>query len=176
MKYRSSSDTVHCFLLVFPRCKCMPSVKPLSLVVTDLSLETEHFDHAHQHAQAHTDAQRGYHISTPLLHKDVQASKSVEYFILFGYFYFINLFFFYTSLHPSLSPLCQKHSCNVVTCMRRYNEACPTLLLLFQWFVNWTIRGPGFDTRSGYILSFLLPLFQEGQLSVTGEICARSTG
>ena len=26
-----------------------------------------------------------------------------------------------------------------------------------------------FDTRSGNILSFLLPLFQEGQLSVTGE-------
>ena len=30
-------------------------------------------------------------------------------------------------------------------------------------------RGPGFDTRSGNILSFLLSLFQEGQLSVTGE-------
>ena len=29
--------------------------------------------------------------------------------------------------------------------------------------------GPGFDIRSGNILSFLLPLFQEGQLSVTGE-------
>ena len=29
--------------------------------------------------------------------------------------------------------------------------------------------GPGFDTRSGHILSFLLPLNQEGQLSVTGE-------
>ena len=25
------------------------------------------------------------------------------------------------------------------------------------------VRGPGFDTRSGNILSFLLPLFQEGQ-------------
>ena len=24
------------------------------------------------------------------------------------------------------------------------------------------VRGPGFDTRSGNILSFLLPLFQEG--------------
>ena len=32
-----------------------------------------------------------------------------------------------------------------------------------------SVRGPGFDTRSGNILSFLLPLFQEGQLSVTGE-------
>ena len=31
------------------------------------------------------------------------------------------------------------------------------------------VRGPGFDTRSGNILSFLLLLFQEGQLSVTGE-------
>ena len=29
-------------------------------------------------------------------------------------------------------------------------------------------RGPGFDTRSGHILPFLLPLIQEGQLSVTG--------
>ena len=32
-----------------------------------------------------------------------------------------------------------------------------------------SVRGPGFDLRSGNILSFLLPLFQEGQLSVTGE-------
>ena len=31
------------------------------------------------------------------------------------------------------------------------------------------VRSPGFDTRSGNTLSFLLPLFQEGQLSVTGE-------
>ena len=30
-------------------------------------------------------------------------------------------------------------------------------------------RGPGFDTGSGNILLFLLSLFQEGQLSVTGE-------
>ena len=30
-------------------------------------------------------------------------------------------------------------------------------------------RGPRFDTRSGHILSFPLPLIQEGQLSVTGE-------
>ena len=37
--------------------------------------------------------------------------------------------------------------------------------------------GPGFDTRSGHILSFLLPLNQEGQLSVTAaKVCARSTG
>ena len=32
-----------------------------------------------------------------------------------------------------------------------------------------SFRGPGFDTRSGNILSFLLPLFQEGQLSITGK-------
>ena len=31
------------------------------------------------------------------------------------------------------------------------------------------VRGPEFDTRSGHILSFLLPLIQEGQLSATGE-------
>ena len=31
------------------------------------------------------------------------------------------------------------------------------------------VRDPGFDTLSGNILSFLLPLLQEGQLSVTGE-------
>ena len=30
-------------------------------------------------------------------------------------------------------------------------------------------RGPGFDTRSGHKLSFLLLLIQEGQLSVTGK-------
>ena len=36
-----------------------------------------------------------------------------------------------------------------------------------------SVRGPGFDTRSGNILSFLLPLFQEGQLSVTGESMCR---
>ena len=31
------------------------------------------------------------------------------------------------------------------------------------------VKGPGFDTQSGNILSFLFLLFQEGQLSVTGE-------
>ena len=31
------------------------------------------------------------------------------------------------------------------------------------------VRGPWFRTQSGNILSFLLPLFQKGQLSVTGE-------
>ena len=37
-----------------------------------------------------------------------------------------------------------------------------------------SVRGPVFDTESGYILSFLLPLIQEGQLSVTGEnICTK---
>ena len=36
------------------------------------------------------------------------------------------------------------------------------------------IRSLGFDTRSGNILSFLLPLFQEGQLSVTGDsMCSK---
>ena len=31
------------------------------------------------------------------------------------------------------------------------------------------VRGPGFDTRSCHILSFLLSLIPEGQLSVTSE-------
>ena len=31
------------------------------------------------------------------------------------------------------------------------------------------VRGSGFDTRSGHILSFLLLLIQEGLLSDTGE-------
>ena len=30
-------------------------------------------------------------------------------------------------------------------------------------------RGPGFDTRLGHLLSFLLPLIQDEQLSFTGE-------
>ena len=41
--------------------------------------------------------------------------------------------------------------------------------LFFPLYLIVKVRGPGFDTRSGNILSFLLPLFQEGQLSVTGE-------
>ena len=48
----------------------MPSMKPLSLVVTektDLRAETEHFDHAQVHV--HADTHQGYHISTLLLHK-----------------------------------------------------------------------------------------------------------
>ena len=35
--------------------------------------------------------------------------------------------------------------------------------------VIYCARGPGFDTQSGHILSFLLPLIQKGQLSATGE-------
>ena len=31
------------------------------------------------------------------------------------------------------------------------------------------VRGPGFGIRSGHILSLLLPLIQEEQVSVTGE-------
>ena len=30
-------------------------------------------------------------------------------------------------------------------------------------------RGPRFDTCFGHLISFLLPLIQEGQLSVAGE-------
>ena len=35
------------------------------------------------------------------------------------------------------------------------------------------VRGPGLDTRSGHTLFFLLPLIQEGQLSVTGKSMCR---
>ena len=36
------------------------------------------------------------------------------------------------------------------------------------------VRGPGLDTRSGNILLFLIPLFQEEQLSVTGaRMCTK---
>ena len=36
------------------------------------------------------------------------------------------------------------------------------------------VRGPGFDTRSGHTLPFLLPLIQEGQLAITGKcICTK---
>ena len=38
------------------------------------------------------------------------------------------------------------------------------------------VRGPGFDTRPGNILSFLLPLFQEGSCQLLAKVCARSTG
>ena len=59
-----------------------------------------------------------------------------------------------------------------------------SVLLQNDYYLNWVlmllpdrvaqlvghlVRGPGFDTRSGHMLSFLFPLIQEGQLSVTGE-------
>ena len=37
------------------------------------------------------------------------------------------------------------------------------------------VRGPGFDTRSGHILSFLLPL-KRGSCQLLAKVCARSTG
>ena len=37
-------------------------------------------------------------------------------------------------------------------------------------------RGPGFDTRSGHILSFFLPLSQEGQLSYVHEVLVNRLG
>ena len=36
-------------------------------------------------------------------------------------------------------------------------------------------RGPGFDTWSGHILLFLLPLVQEGQFQILEKVCAGST-
>ena len=37
-------------------------------------------------------------------------------------------------------------------------------------------RDPGHNTRSGHILSILLPLIQEGQLQSLPNVCAHSTG
>ena len=45
-----------------------------------------------------------------------------------------------------------------------------THYIIFSCTSPW---GPGFNTQSGNILLFLLPLFQEGQLSVTGESMCR---
>ena len=38
------------------------------------------------------------------------------------------------------------------------------------------VRDPGFDTRSGHTLSFLLKLIQEGQFSVIGESMSKLPG
>ena len=36
--------------------------------------------------------------------------------------------------------------------------------------------GPGFDTRSDNILSFLLRFFKKGSCQLLAKVCARSTG
>ena len=82
---RSTSDTVHWFLFVFPRFKCMPSMQPLTPVVTEKLTKSQELKilimcrHMCKHtcimrtrkpmAQASADADWGYHISTPLLRK-----------------------------------------------------------------------------------------------------------
>ena len=38
------------------------------------------------------------------------------------------------------------------------------------------VKGPGFDTRSGNILSFLLRFFKKGSCQLLAKVCARSTG
>ena len=69
---------------------------------------------------------------------------------------------------PTYSGLLYGHSCfkSKMAGLRSAVGRAPDLL----------VRGPRFDTRSGLILLFLLPLIQDGQLSVTGEVCTRSTG
>ena len=42
-------------------------------------------------------------------------------------------------------------------------------IIILVLLLNVHSWGPGFDTRSGNILSFLLRFFQEGQLPVTDE-------
>ena len=50
-----------------------------------------------------------------------------------------------------------------------FDTSCNENISQLTLSISIYLRGPGFDTRSGHVLSFLLPLFQEGQLSVTGE-------
>ena len=46
--------------------------------------------------------------------------------------------------------------------------------VIFVFDIEKDVYSLEFDTRSGNILSFLLPIFQEGQLSVTGEsLCTK---
>ena len=62
---------------------------------------------------------------------------------------------------------------------KRYLVACAGLRSAVDSTSNSRARGPGFDTRSGHILWFLLPLIQEGHLSVTVlkvHVCAGNTG
>ena len=53
---------------------------PCSYWETDLSAGTEHFDHVHEHTQAHVDADkhRGYHISPFLLCKGMLKITFIE--------------------------------------------------------------------------------------------------
>ena len=56
------------------------------------------------------------------------------------------------------------------TILMRYHNLCFYGQIWESSHLSFLIcRGPAFDTQSGHILSFLLPLFQEGQLSVTGN-------
>ena len=50
-----------------------------------------------------------------------------------------------------------------------FNNAGPGCVAQSVGHLTCKSRGPGFDARSGNILSFLLTVIQEGQLSVTGE-------
>ena len=75
-----------------------------------------------------------------------------------------------------LLPVAYKHyTTNIqITCMPKGIYAGPRSAV--GRAPDLSVRGPGFDTRSGHILSFLLPLIQEGQLSVTGKGMCPSTG
>ena len=72
---------------MFPRWKCNAKYEAsiaCSYSETDLSTETEHFDHVHVHANA--DAPWRYHISTPLLGK--VTPKMEEPYKTFGKIHF----------------------------------------------------------------------------------------
>ena len=61
------------------------------------------------------------------------------------------------------------HAFKIIVTIRRQMYASNAWLLSLSLIVYSILSYKRFDTRSGNILSFLLPLFSEGQLSVTGE-------
>ena len=85
MKYRSTPDTVHWFLLVSPRCKCkcMPSMKPLSLIYTEKLTSAQKMNilimrmckSMCTYAYDQADTHGGYRISTLLLCKGMLISS-----------------------------------------------------------------------------------------------------
>ena len=66
---------------------------------------------------------------------------------------------------------------DIFTLLYPFSPVSPSLWETARYRLKYCLKGPlnlkqptnQIDTRSGHILSFLLQLFQEGQLSVTGK-------